>query len=298
MTDESTEPITTLVRQKVVELAMQGGYFDAVTRAGGELARLGEYLRMLAGQVPMPPATPGQEPTIFPPLPGLEERPWRDPPIPAATALEGCLAAVERDLARLEDTELLHYDTGIVHGGRWSVHPVFFAGERLDRLFFAGKEMEETAAAVQSLDGECTAFPLADVLFSSHAPGTTLTPHCSWDGFRMRLHLGLRVPDGCGIRVGAESRHWQPGRVLAFHDSFEHETWNRGQERRVVLIVDCWHPGLTVPEREALLALTRKFEVRAMLAQLRAPEPMAETLLHRFALAERTDAHVRRFWRM
>jgi hypothetical protein len=298
MSDESTQEVTTQVRQKVVELAMRGGYFDTVMRAGNELARLKEYLRMLAGQVPTPPATPGQAPTIFPPLPGLEERPWREPPIPAATALEGCLAAVERDLARLENAELLHYDSGIVHSGRWSVHPVFFAGERLDRLVSPDLAMEETAAAVRSLDGECTAFPLADVLFSSHAPGTTLTPHCSWDGFRMRLHLGLRIPEGCGIRVGSESRHWQPGRVLAFHDSFEHETWNRSQERRVVLIVDCWHPGLTAPEREALLGLTRKFEVRAVLAQLRVPEHLVEPLLLRFAQAEQTDPVVRRFWRM
>jgi hypothetical protein len=298
MSDESTQEITTQVRHKVVELAMQGGYFDTVMRAGGELARLKEYLRMLAGQVPMPPPTPGQAPTVFPPLPGLEERPWREPPIPAATALEGCLSAVERDLARLENAELLHYDSGIVGTGRWSVHPVFFAGERLDRLFFPGREMEETAAAVQSLDGECTAFPLADVLFSSHAPGTTLTPHCSWDGFRMRLHLGLRIPDGCGIRVGTESRQWEPGRVLAFHDSFEHETWNHSQERRMVLIVDCWDPGLTLPEREALLGLTRKFEVRSMLAQLRIPDPMVELLLKSFAQDETTDPYVHRFWRM
>jgi Aspartyl/Asparaginyl beta-hydroxylase len=298
MSDASTQELTAQVRQRIMELAMQGGYFDTVMRAGSELARLQDYLQMLAGRRPLPPPTPGQEPTIFPPLPGLDERPWREPPIPAATALEGCRAAVERDLARLEHADLLHYDSGIVGTGRWSVHPVFFAGERLDRLFFPGLEMDETAAAVQSLDGECTAFPLADVLFSSHAPGTTLTPHCSWDGFRMRLHLGLRVPEGCGIRVGTESRQWEEGRVLVFHDSFEHETWNRSQQRRVVLIVDCWHPGLTVPEREALLALTRKFEVRAMLARLRAPEPMAEQLLVRFAQAELADPHVRRFWRM
>lgn len=297
MSEASPEEITAQVRQRIVELAMQGGYFDTVLRAGSELARLQEYLRMLAGQVPLPSATPGQSPTIFPPLPGLEERPWRDPPPPVAKALEGCLAAVQRDLARLENADLLHYDSGIVGTGRWSVHPVYFAGERTDRLFWPELAMEETAAAVQSLDGECTAFPLADVLFSSHAPGTTLTPHCSWDGFRMRLHLGLKIPEGCGIRVGTESRHWEAGRVLAFHDSFEHETWNRGQERRVVLIVDCWHPGLSLAERDALLGLTRKFEVRALLAQLRVPEAMAEPLRLRFAQAEQTDAQVRRFWR-
>ncbi|RKH37281.1 aspartyl/asparaginyl beta-hydroxylase domain-containing protein, partial [Corallococcus sicarius] len=66
MSEASPEEITAQVRQRIVELAMQGGYFDTVLRAGSELARLQEYLRMLAGQVPLPPATPGQSPTIFP----------------------------------------------------------------------------------------------------------------------------------------------------------------------------------------------------------------------------------------
>ncbi|MBZ4332479.1 aspartyl/asparaginyl beta-hydroxylase domain-containing protein [Corallococcus sp. AS-1-12] len=293
----SPQEITAQVRQRIVDLARQGGYLDAVLGAGPELDRMKHYLRMLMGQVPAPPARPEQSPTIFPPFPGLDEHPWRDPPPPAAKALEGCLAAVTRDLERLENADLLHYDSGIVGTGHWSVHPIFFGGERTDRLFWPQLAMEETASVVRSLDGECTDFPLADVLFSSHAPGTTLTPHCSWDGFRMRLHLGLKVPEGCGIRVGSETRHWQPGRVLTFHDSFEHETWNRGTERRVVLIADCWHPGLTLPEREALLGLTRKFEVRAMLARLRVPEAMSEPLLVRFAEQERTDAQVRHFWR-
>jgi hypothetical protein len=295
--ETSPQEITAQVRQRIIDLARQGGCFDAVLGAGPELDRMKHYLRMLAGQVPSPPARPDQAPTIFPPFPGLDERPWRDPPPPAARALEACLPAVLRDLERLEHADLLHYDSGIVGTGRWSVHPLWFAGERTDRLFWPQLAMEETADAVRSLDGECTAFPLADVLFSSHTPGTTLTPHCSWDGFRMRLHLGLRIPPDCGIRVGTEARHWEAGRVLTFHDSFEHETWNRGPERRVVLIVDCWHPGLTLPERDALLGLTRKFEVRALLARLRVPEAMAERLLVRFAEEERADARVRHFWR-
>lgn len=298
MFDDSIQHVTSEARRRIVELAMQGGYFDSVMRAGDELARMKDYLQMLAGQRAFPPAVEGNVPTIFPPYPGLEARAWRELPHPTATALEGCLAAVERDLARLENVDLLHYDTPAAHNGRWTVHPVFFAGARLDRLFSPGLEMEETAAAVQSLEGECSTFPLGDVLFSAHSPGMTLSPHCSWDGFRMRLHLGLRIPEGCGIRVGTEARTWQQGRAMVFHDSFEHETWNHSQERRMVLIVDCWDPGLTLPEREALLGLTRKFEVRSLLAQLRIPDPMVELLLKSFAQDETTDPYVHRFWRM
>jgi hypothetical protein len=233
---------------------------------------------------------------VFPPFPGLDERAWRDGELSVARALEAKRAAIERDLKRLEQRQLFSYDADIVSGGEWSVHPVFFAGERVDTLFWAEQPMDETAAAVESLEGECSKFPLADVLFSAHAPGTTLTPHCSWDGFRMRLHLGLRVPEGCGIRVGDESREWSEGRVIVFHDSFEHETWNRGTGRRVVLIVDCWHPGLTLPEREALMAMTRKREVRSLLGALRVPQALLEKLEARFEAAERSDALIARFW--
>jgi len=283
-------------RDSIAELARSGGYYDSVMRSGPELDRLKRWLRILAREVPEPPH-PGQAPVILPPFPGLDERPWRDAAgVPAAAQLEQQLAAVQRDLARLQSAELLDYSADIVTRGQWRAHPVFFAGERVDRLFWPDLAMDETARAVESLDGQASALPLADVLFSAHEPGTKLSAHCSWDGFRMRLHLGLEVPGGCGMRVGSQSRVWQQGRVLVFHDSFEHETWNVGLQRRVVLIVDCWHPGLTRPEREALLALTRKVEVRKLLASMRLPEAMLSTLFARFDETAADDPWTGRFW--
>ena len=283
-------------RTSLTEVLVRGGFVEAVMRGGAELDRVKAWLEIFTGRREGPHA-PGQAPVVFPPFPGLDERPWRDGELPMARGLETHCAAVERDLARLEQRQLFAYDADIVSGGQWSVHPLVFAGERVDTLFWAEQPMDETVAAVRSLQGECSAFPLADVLFSSHAPGTRLTPHCSWDGFRMRLHLGLRIPEGCGIRVGTESRTWAKGRVLAFHDSFEHETWNDSAERRVVLIVDCWHPGLTLPEREALMAMTRKREVREVLAALRLPPAILAKLQARFAQSERNEPELQRFWR-
>ncbi|RKH40778.1 hypothetical protein D7X55_22790, partial [Corallococcus sp. AB049A] len=59
----SPQEITAQVRQRIVDLARQGGYFDAVLGAGPELDRLKHYLRMLGGQVPPPAARPDQSPT-------------------------------------------------------------------------------------------------------------------------------------------------------------------------------------------------------------------------------------------
>jgi hypothetical protein len=52
------------------------------------------------------------------------------------------------------------------------------------------------------------------------------------------------------------------GKGLLFEDSFEHEVWNRGTQRRAILIVDFWHPDLTDVEIDALTAGFRKSDVR------------------------------------
>ena len=42
---------------------------------------------------------------------------------------------------------------------------------------------------------------------------------------------------------------WQPGHVLLFDDSFEHEVRNDTDETRVVLLIRIWHPQLAYMER-------------------------------------------------
>jgi len=49
--------------------------------------------------------------------------------------------------------------------------------------------------------------------------------------------------------------------------TFEHETGNESEEERYVLIIDFWHPGLTLVERAALREfydLRNKFEGRTI----------------------------------
>jgi len=36
-----------------------------------------------------------------------------------------------------------------------------------------------------------------------------------------------------------------------FDDSFEHEVWHRGASRRVVLLLNIWHPDITQEQKEA-----------------------------------------------
>ena len=51
---------------------------------------------------------------------------------------------------------------------------------------------------------------------------------------RSIVHLPLIVPEGCGFRVGAETRTWQVGTAWAFDDTIEHEAWNDSDSPRAI----------------------------------------------------------------
>ena len=92
-------------------------------------------------------------------------------------------------------------------------------------------------------------------LFSRLKPGTHIAPHHGLLNTRLICHLPLVVPDGCGIRVGAETRAWREGELMIFDDSFEHEAWNRGTSDRTVLLFEIWRPDIDTDERQQLTML-------------------------------------------
>ncbi|MEX2319662.1 MAG: aspartyl/asparaginyl beta-hydroxylase domain-containing protein [Bauldia sp.] len=97
----------------------------------------------------------------------------------------------------------------------------------------------ETVRLLKRMPGMKTAF------FSILAPGKHLPPHRGPFKGVLRVHLALVIPepaDKCGIRVGAETRHWQEGKVMIFDDTFDHEAWNDTDRPRVVLFVDILRP--------------------------------------------------------
>merc|ERR1711988_1849670 len=81
-------------------------------------------------------------------------------------------------------------------------------------------------------------------ILSRLAPGTHLFAHCGPSNMRLTCHLGLVVPSGCQIRVGFEKRTWDEGKCIVFDDSWEHEVWHEGEEDRVVLLANFWHPEI------------------------------------------------------
>lgn len=124
-------------------------------------------------------------------------------------------------------------------------------------LFYRGKKQPSCNRAPVTC-GLIAAFPAAatctrgQAKFSVMFPGTHVWPHCGPTNCRLRSHLGLVVPPGTFLRVADDTRSWAEGKVIVFDDSFEHEVWHNGTSPRLVLIVDVWHPEITMKERQNL----------------------------------------------
>lgn len=52
--------------------------------------------------------------------------------------------------------------------------------------------------------------------------------------------------------MGGDRNEWKENKCIIFDTSFTHETYNNSDEDRYVLIIDFWHPELSIEERQAL----------------------------------------------
>ncbi len=95
-------------------------------------------------------------------------------------------------------------------------------------------------------------YPFGHIEFYVMKPGVVLPPHTDHINTSLTCHLGIIIPEDCGISVGKETRGWIRGKTLFFDDSFEHEAWNKSQKERVVLSLDLYHHELTKIEKTLL----------------------------------------------
>jgi aspartyl/asparaginyl beta-hydroxylase (cupin superfamily) len=111
----------------------------------------------------------------------------------------------------------------------------------------------ETARMLERLPRNHIPGRAPTAFFSLLRPKTRIPPHTGVTNTRAIIHLPLIVPDGCGFRVGGETRQWQEGVAFAFDDTIEHEAWNDSDDLRVVLIFDVWNPHLSAAEQQLLV---------------------------------------------
>ena len=212
-----------------------------------------------------------QEPTDFfyPGLPTIEfyereEFPWIE-------ALESATATIRTELRQIlhEDFRKFVPYMSLADGvpvrqwaelnrsTRWGALHLYLAGAPVEDNC---RRCPLTTAALSVLPQPVLPGRSPMALFSALHPRTRIPPHCGIANLRLMVHLPLLVPEGCGFRVGNETRAWREGEAWVFDDTIEHEAWNDGDEARVILICDVWNPRLGLAEREMIAGLVHAMD--------------------------------------
>lgn len=242
------------------EAEMMGALGDAGVNADTAGPRFAEAMQILVGR-----SQPYlQQPTSFY-YPRLPQRPFYDPADFAWTsALAAALPAIRAEaeavlaggdgIAPYVEAEPDRPNKGhvLLADARWSAFHLFRHGEPI--ASHAARCPATMAALAQTpLPRIAGTAPMA--LFSILAPHTHIPPHHGMLNTRLICHLPLIVPDGCRLRVGAETRDVRAGEVLLFDDSIEHEAWNDSDAPRAILLFEVWRPELSDAERRALTVM-------------------------------------------
>lgn len=213
-----------------------------------------------AGEAPVP-RHPLQRPRRFF-YAGLPEQPWyeRDefPELAhVAEVLETSFSEIRSEYRASSQLVLDRYSSSALHqlpGDAWAGFTLWDRGRFTPSALTSFPRTCETIASLSAM-----LFPLSgEVVFLRLRPHTRVPAHSdSWNA-QITCHLGVDIPEGCGIRVGAETRAWREGKVLFFDHSFDHEVWNDGDRDRVVLLLNLVHPALTRAERHLLAAIAER----------------------------------------
>lgn len=205
-------------------------------------------------------------------LPALDTRPWYEPSrFPWIADVETAADAI---LDEYRAGDLAYYLTDDERaqapavGDDGLAHPAFgWRGVIFRRAGIWNRELcKRYPATLNAL----RTVPLAagDVMLSVLAPHSKIVPHTGLTNLDLTCHLGLDIPDDCGIEVGGETRTWQRGKCLVFDDTFRHWAWNRSSRPRLVLLFDFWHPDLDPDEvaqlKQALPLIFRSRDIQVL----------------------------------
>lgn len=222
--------------------------------------RVAESVSVLTGQVDVKL----QKPTFLlvtrlPAVPYFDraDMPWlADLEQASDTILEELQAILEPEnngslepyVARTPGTPLNQWEE-LNNSPRWSAYHLWKNGIRNEAHC---ERCPATTRIIESLPRIFVANRAPNAFFSILKAGTRIPPHTGVTNLRSTIHLGLIIPEGCGFRVGNDTRYWKKGMAWAFDDSIEHEAWNESEEDRVILIIDSWNPLVDESERAAL----------------------------------------------
>ena len=180
---------------------------------------------------------------------GLTSKPWYDmSDLPGAKLLENSYEIIRQEaMEAIKNKALLEpYDYLGVNRGGWDSVELIEAGKELEKNSL---HLPKTVALLKNLSNHTR---LTDAALSVLKPGQVIKPHRDPDNFHITCHLGIVIPNKCGISVAGESRTWEEGKCIFFDSSYEHTAWNDSDTPRVVLLLIFYKPELTDIEKDFL----------------------------------------------
>ncbi len=248
--------------------------FDSVRGAHGPraVARVERALTGYLGAADATPPDPRQRPKFFY-FPDLPAGPYHDPLLqPWASTLRDAwtdlrdealdLLAEDRDFVSFLGLKPGQPATGYVGGANanasWDAYFFYRHGQRFDDHH---QRCTKTSAVLESIELCRVNRQAPEACFSLLRPQSTIVAHYGVTNTRLVMHLPLIVPPGCALNiVGAGEHHWKPGELMMFDDTFQHEAWNLSDAPRLILLMDCWNPHLTEPEKMAVKLLVEAID--------------------------------------
>lgn len=95
------------------------------------------------------------------------------------------------------------------------------------------------------------------LMISSLVCSDSISKHYGPSNVRLRLQFPLSTNlENCRLYCGKEMSSYEKGYEI-IDDAYLHWAENGGQEERVMLVLDVWHPNLTESERKRLLDLVK-----------------------------------------
>ena len=232
-----------------------------------ELRRVHKALQGYLGEITIQPPDPRQKPKFFY-MPDLPEGPYHDPMLhPWCSLLQQNWQGIRQEACQVlaEDTGFEsflglqpgqlapQYVSGASAAPAWDAFFFYRHGQRFDANH---QRCPLTSALLESIDLCRIRNQAPEVCFSLLRAQSTIMPHYGVTNTRLVFHLPLVVPSDCALNIVDGASHpWVEGCPMMFDDTYQHEAWNRSNQDRMILLMDCWHPDLSPPEREAIQAL-------------------------------------------
>ena len=177
---------------------------------------------------PDPPPWPVQLASIPSYSPGIDRSPCLSPKLAFVHFLEGNWSLILLELQQL-NIATAWMDEGADPSVDWSMFELYTQGIKLEKNCRLCPETSQLVERIPNLiaAGFFALAPGKHVCFPQKQPDSIL---CG--------HLGLVIPDCCGIRLGGVSHTWREGKCLIFRKPVDYEMWNWSNTPHIVLVLD------------------------------------------------------------